>query len=352
MNRVELLFALPLCLAVLGLTLLMTQQADGQTRPSGPDDPDAAPKGWAAPKIPGSVRTEFDLPYAGTTNHRQQLDLYLPKSPKDDQPLPLIVFIHGGAWVVGDKRITGGPTGLQLMMSLVAGGEYAGASIEYRNSSEALWPAQINDCKAAIRWLRASAPKYHLNPDRFAALGTSAGGHLAAMLGTSGGVAALEGKLGDHLDVSSKVNCVVDQFGPVDLLALYGGYSMGTGSPEAKLIGGAIGENVEAARSASPITYVAADNPPFLIVHGTSNPGVNISQSEHLYAALKKAGVDATFIHVIGGGHGNFAAGTPEVNKRIRLFLDKYLRDQKVTISDQSIESGVTGTHPGGPPAP
>jgi acetyl esterase/lipase len=299
------------------------------------------------PRIPETIRAELDLPYVGTDNPRQRLDLYLPKRPASDKPLPLVVFIHGGAFSGGDRKPgpgSGGPSGLNLVLNMVARGDYAGASIGYRLTGGAIWPAQIYDCKAAIRWLRASAKKYNLDPERIGVIGTSAGGHLAAMVGTSGGVAALEGNLGSYRDTSSRVTCAVDQFGPVDFVGLYGGNSHSPDTPEAKLIGGPLGDNLEAARSASPITYAAATNPPFLIVHGTKDPAVNFTQSERFYAALKKAGVDVTFVRVIGGVHGGFTS--PEVNQRIRQFFDKHLRGQDVTVSAEPIQLDAGGARP------
>src|SRR5262249_2482548 len=155
------------------------------------------------------------IPYAGTQNPRQTLDLLLPKVPKGGKPLPLIVNIHGGAFRAGDKSM-----GVREIADLVDAGDYVAATINYRLSGESTWPAQIHDCKAAIRWLRANAAKYGIAPDRIGVIGASAGGHLAAMLGTSGGIAALEGDVGTHAGVSSRVKCVVDQFGPSELLAM------------------------------------------------------------------------------------------------------------------------------------
>lgn len=302
--------------------------------------------GLIGPQGPETIRSELDLPYAATDSPRQRLDLYLPKSPRGKKPLPLVVFIHGGAFIWGDRkpeRGAGDPSGLNLMLSMVASGEYAGASLGYRLSKEAIWPGQIHDCKAAIRWLRANAKKYHFDPDHIGVIGTSAGGHLAAMIGTSGGVTALEGKLGSHLDVSSRVACIVDQYGPTDFLALHGENNRSPDTPAAKLIGGPLPDNLEAARSASPITYIVANNPPFLIIHGTNDPVVNFTQSERFFSALQGAGVDATFIRVIGGGHGNFP--TPEVPLRIRAFFDKHLRGKEVSISAEpiSLEGGRPG---------
>jgi acetyl esterase/lipase len=225
-------------------------------------------------------------------------------------------------------------------MSLVATGDYAGVTINYRLSGEAPWPAQILDAKAAIRWVRANAEKYHLDPDRIGVIGGSAGGHLVALLGTSGGVEALEGDPGPYPGVSSKVRCVVDEFGPSELLAMGDppGFSAhnAANSPESRLLGGPILERREIARAASPITYVSKDDPPFLIIHGDKDPTVPFDQSERLAKALKTSGVEVWFIKVEGGGHGGFR--NPELPRRIRQFFDKNLRDLAVgTISEEPV---------------
>jgi acetyl esterase/lipase len=316
-----------LALALLVYAPVMAQDRTSAPRPS-----------EQAPGIPEAIQAECDLPYAGTNNPRQRLDLYLPKSPKGKKPLPLVVFIHGGAFIFGDRKPEGGagdPSGLNLMLAMVASGEYAGASLGYRLSKEAIWPAQIHDCKAAIRWLRGNAKKYGLDPNHIGVMGTSAGGHLAAMIGTSGDVTTLEGNLGSHRDVSSRVTCIVDQYGPIDFLALHGENNRSPDTPAAKLIGGPLPDNLEATHSASPLTYIVANNPPFLIIQGTKDPVVNFTQSESFFSALQKAGVNATFIRVIGGGHGNFP--TPEVPQRIRAFFDKHLRGKEMLISAEPI---------------
>lgn len=294
------------------------------------------PKG-DRPPLPDSVRVEKDVPYAGTDNPRQTLDLILPKAPKGEKPLPVVVNIHGGAWMQGDKT-----NGLREVADLVASGDYAGATIGYRLSSEATWPAQAHDCKAAIRWLRANAEKYGIDPDRIGVMGSSAGGHLVAMLGTSGGVGSLEGDLGPHKGVSSRVRCVVDKYGPSDLLAM-GDYPSrqdhnSPKSPESRLVGGAVQERREEARSASPVSYVSKDDPPFLIFHGDKDPLVPYNQSERLHEALGKAGVPSLFVKVEGGGHGGFRG--PEVPRRVRQFFDKHLRDEEATISDAPVPNG------------
>lgn len=283
-------------------------------------------------RIPDTIKAELDLPYAGTENPRQKLDLYLPQTRNDDKPIPVVVFILGGAWQAGDKR-----GGFGAIGPLVESGEYAGVSVGYRLTGEAIWPAQIHDCKAAIRWLRANAKKYNLDPEKIGVTGTSAGGHLVAMLGTTGDVPELEGKLGEHLMESSRVTCVVDQFGPSDLLAM-GGSHNNPNSPESKLVGGAVQETQEVAREASATTHVSKEDPPFLLIHGTSDNLVPFHQSELLYEALKKGGVDSTLVPVQGGGHGNF--GTREVAERVRQFFDKHLRGQDVVISAEPIKQG------------
>lgn len=278
-----------------------------------------------------SIEVELNIPYAATDNPRQRLDLYLPKKPANPKPLPIVVYVHGGAWQNGDRR-----GGLGIVGPLVETGEYAGASLGYRLSGEAIWPAQIHDCKAAIRWLKTNAKKYNLDPDRIGVAGTSAGGHLVAMLGTSGDVAALEGTVGGLLNVDSRVHCVVDEFGPTDLLSMRGTHDNGD-SPESKLVGGAIQENAEVARAASPITYVTKEDPPIMMIHGTKDPLVPFQQSELLFASLKKNGVESILVAVEGAGHGNF--GTKEVPSRMKQFFDKHLLGKTITISDEPIKS-------------
>lgn len=291
-----------------------------------------------APRLPPSVKGEFDINYAGGEGEHQKLDLLLPKEPAGDGPLPVIVYIHGGKWREGGKR-----EGINFLVPSVASGQYAGATIDYRLSKDAIWPAQIYDCKAALRWLRAHAKKYNLDPQRIGVIGPSAGGHLAAMLGASGNVARLEGKVGGNLNQTSRVSCVVDQYGPTELLAMSEFPSDiehdAPDSPESRLIGGPIQERKDAARSASPITYVSADDPPFLLIHGTDDPLVPYDQSERFLAALAEEGIDAALIKVQGGGHGGFRSA--ELDRRIRLFFDKHLRGQEdAVIPDDPIQPG------------
>jgi acetyl esterase/lipase len=198
--------------------------------------------------------------------------------------------------------------------------------VGYRFSQEAKFPAQIHDCKAAVRWLRANAEKYNLDTNRFAAWGASAGGHLVALLGTSGGVGDLEGMIND-LHASSRVQAVVDWFGPTDFLHIGEPESdlrhNAPDSPESRLIGGTLLEHKDLAAKASPITYVSKNAPPFLIMHGDTDRTVPFEQSERFYEALKKAGVDATLVPMKGAGHG---FGGPKAIEPVREFLNRCLK--------------------------
>ncbi len=258
-----------------------------------------------------------DIEYARVDGKSLRLDLYLPQR-KWGERLPVVVWIHGGGWRAGSKENTRAPE--------VLGEGYAVASINYRLSWEATFPAQIHDCKAAIRWLRAHAAAYGLDPDRIGVWGSSAGGHLAALLGTSGDVAELEGTVGGNLEYSSRVQAVCDFFGPTDFLAvLEGAWSSARGptAPEALLLGGPVAERVELARLASPVAHVSADDPPFLIVHGERDPVVPVDQSLRLYRALQQVGVEVTLHIVRGAGHG---FRDPTVDQMVRAFFDRHLR--------------------------
>ncbi len=243
--------------------------------------------------------------------------------PKEGAKLPLIINIHGGAFKMGSKE-QGVPTEY-----LVQG--YAVASIKYRLSQHAKFPAQIEDCKAAVRWLRAHANEYRLDPNHFAAWGASAGGHLAVMLGTTGDTKEFD--VGPNLDQTSGVQSVVDYFGPTDFLQMdthrlpNGQVHDPANSPESELIGGAIQKNKDKAAKANPITYITPGAPPFLICHGDADPLVPHHQSELLEAALKKAGVAVMFYTVKGAGHGRF--NDPKVPEMTREFLTKHLKPAK-----------------------
>lgn len=274
------------------------------------------------PKLPAGTAEHRDLRY-GEHKERNTLDLFVPKS---DKPLPLIVWVHGGAWLGGSKD--GGNPALPFLER-----GYAVASINYRLSQHATFPAQIQDCKEAVRFLRANAKKHNLNPDAFGAWGSSAGGHLVALLGTSGGEKERNLPDSPHKDVSDKVQCVVDFFGPTDLtkMAAQSGPNSkidhdAPDAPEAKLIGGAVQKNREKAARANPITYVDKDDPPVLMFHGDADPLVPLGQSELLRDALKKAGVECELVALKGAGHGGAPFASAENRDKIAKFFEKHLK--------------------------
>ena len=238
-----------------------------------------------------------DLIYAVPDGRPLTLDLYLPPGTG---PRPLVIWVHGGAWYEGSKEY--------CPAKPLTDRGYAVASINYRLSHQALFPAQIHDCKGAVRWLRARAAEYGLDAGRVGAWGDSAGGHLVALLGTSGDVPELEGDSGGNLDQSSRVQAVCDWYGPTDMLQMSAAPSEidhdAPDSAEARLFGGPIHEKRDLARLANPITFLRPDAPPFLIVHGDRDPIVPLHQSEILARALRASGVPVTFLTVAGAGHG------------------------------------------------
>jgi acetyl esterase/lipase len=288
--------------------------------PSAPAQPPGKGFQPKAPAVPEGAKRIANLEYAAVGDKKLLLDLYLPE--KADGPLPVVVGIFGGAWMGGSKE--------QAQGIRLAGRGYAVAAFNYRLSGVATFPAQIEDCKAAVRWLRANAKKYNLDPDRIGAIGHSAGGHLASLLGTSAGVKEFD--KGDNLEFSSKVQAVCAMSGPTDFLQMDAHAPKGAflkhdpaNSPESRLIGGAIQENKEKVARANPITYVGKDSPPFLLIHGEADPVVPAHQAELLNEALKKAGVEVRLHLVKGGGHG---VGGKEVNALVDEFFDKHLKGE------------------------
>lgn len=288
-----------------------------------------APKGA---NLPPGIRAEFDLSYIKGGNAAQTLDLYLPETTPD-HAVPLIVHIHGGGWMGGDKY--------PCACAILAAHGYVVASIEYRFSQIAKFPAQIQDCFAALRWLRGNAASYHIDTDRVGVIGGSAGGHLAALIGTAGGKGIFP-PIGEHRDQSERVQAVCDIFGPSDFTSVMKQAEVVEAvkfliefntprDPYSQLIGTALGDN-EASRAVSPITYIDEENPPFLILHGTHDPVVPFAQSEELAAKLRKAAVPVWLQSIPGGSHGGPGFAKPEVKRLIQDFFDKFLQGKKVDL--------------------
>jgi acetyl esterase/lipase len=262
------------------------------------------------------AQAQKNIPYADAPSGPLLLDLYRPETSRG--PVPLIIWIHGGGWKNGSKENC-----LPLRIGFTQRG-YAVASINYRLTGEAPFPAQIEDCKAAVRWLRAHAAEYGLDPDLFGVWGSSAGGHLAALLGTSGDVSAFD--TGENLNVSSRVQAVCDYYGPSDFNSFgkVPGFERHAraDSPESALLGGKPG----AAEAASPVTHVTPDDPPFLIVHGDQDRTVPLDQSRRMDAALRAAGVETELIVLPGSGHGGPAFSAPEMMDKVAAFFDRHLQ--------------------------
>jgi acetyl esterase/lipase len=239
-----------------------------------------------------------DIVYAVADGHELKLDIAVPKYLK--APAPAIVDIPGGAWRVIRKS----PDDALFYAKY----GFIGVSITHRTSDIAPFPAAVHDCKTVIRWLRAHAEKYHINPDKIGVTGFSSGGHLAVLLGTSGGDAFLEGH-GGYEDYSSRVQAVVDHFGPTDFLKMNDTDLpdrtdvFSPDSPPSLFLGGPLREKADLARLANPITYIDPKDPPVFIGHGEKDGMVVINQSEILYEALKKAGVPTTFVRVKNATH-------------------------------------------------
>ncbi|HZP16601.1 MAG TPA: alpha/beta hydrolase [Terriglobales bacterium] len=275
-----------------------------------------------SPPPPGT-RVDRDLIFAKFGDKNLSLDLYRPA--KQAGKLPVVVWIYGGAWMQRNKSAQVGHG------SWLATHGYAVAVIDYRLSSEALFPAQINDCKAAVRWLRANAAKYGLDGEHVGAWGESSGGHLASMLGVTGDRSVL-GAQGDSSE-SSSVQAVVDFYGPTDFLQM-DAHALPNSpfkhdapdSPESRLVGGPIQQNASRVEAANPVKYVARNAPPFLIVHGEQDPLVPCHQSELLYEALKKEGAGVTFYKIAGAGHGGPEFYNEMMRGAVLAFLDRHLK--------------------------
>jgi len=267
-----------------------------------------------------------DVAYADKSS-AQKMDIYLPEGTG---PFPVVVLIHGGAFKMGDKGMEASNAA-----ALVAKG-IAAASINYRLSGEAKFPAQIEDCKAAVRFLRANAAKYNLNPDKIGSWGASAGGNLSSLLGTTSGITELEGASLGNAGFSSKVVASVDWFGPINFLTMDAeasalGFTINTNSassPESQLIGAAIQTVPEKVAKANPTTYVSADDAAFFIQVGSMDRNIPYTQSLNFYNALKpvKGAENVTYELLEGAGHGGSQFSSAANLVKVVAFFEKHLK--------------------------
>lgn len=284
-------------------------------------------------QVPPGVKLVRDVVYIDGGDEAQKLDVYVPEKPSD-KPLPLIVHIHGGGWMGGSK--------FPCPVANMAQRGYVVASVEYRFSQKAVFPAQIQDCQAAIRWLRAKHKEYNLDPDHVGVVGGSAGGHLSALVGTAGGKKAFP-MIGGNEDQSDRVQCVCDIFGPTNFATVMKQadddknvrniFKFNTPSdPYSSLIGVSLNSDKAKTDAVSPIHYVSNDSPPMLILHGTHDTLVPYAQSEELAVALKAKGVPVWLQTLPNAGHGGPAFGKPTVLSLMVNFFDKHLQGKDVAI--------------------
>ncbi len=273
----------------------------------------------SAPAADSSFKKMKDIKFAEIDGHELKLDLYLPDAARNP---PLIVWVHGGAWRAGSKD-------RMPLTDLVREG-YAVASVDYRLSPVAKFPAAIHDIKGAIRFLRAKQEDYGFNAEKIGIAGASAGGHLVALVGTTNGHKELEGDVGGNLDQSSDVQAVVSYYGASNFMTILNQstpHGLSVRVPALELfIGGRPEEVPDLARLASPVFHVDRNDPPLLLIHGDQDPQMPINQSHELHGKYKELGLQVTFEVVHGAAHGGKAFHDATRVKLVTRFLDKWVR--------------------------
>lgn len=267
----------------------------------------------APDEFPPGTTSHFDIPYATAGGHRLLLDLHLP--PGAGHP-PLVIYLHGGAWRAGDKG--------EVPAFLVHSG-YAVASLDFRSSELARFPANVHDIKAGIRFLRANAARYGYRADRIAVSGSSSGGHLAALVGTTNGHPELEGEVGEHARESSAVQAIITWVGASNLATIIQQSTpdgLKVRVPAVQLLLGGLPDEVpELARLASPVAHVDGDDPPILILHGDQDLTIPVNQALELDGAYRRAGRVAELMIIPGAGHvaRPFFNDAPAVNRAVEF---------------------------------
>ncbi|MDF1737808.1 MAG: alpha/beta hydrolase [Verrucomicrobiales bacterium] len=269
-----------------------------------------------SPQIPAGIKVERDLLYATHNQVDLKLDLYLPEAEPNGL-MPAVIWIHGGGWLKGSKD--------KCPAAFLAQHGFAVASISYRLADTTQWPGQIDDCCAAVRWLRSNGEKYGIDGERIGAWGSSAGGHLAALLGTR--------DADQSAGVDARVQAVCDWFGPTNLLTMPPNNVSETRTAEqvansngAKLLGTTVREVPELAKDASALFHITKEDPPFLITHGSEDPGVPLSQSITFHDALQKAGIKSRFVIVKGAKHGGKEFQSDKVKNTVVAFFKETLK--------------------------
>lgn len=288
-----------------------------------------------------------DVNYVGDGKGFHNLDIYLPKTTQSKYPV--VMYIYGSAWYSNSGK---GADMTTVGAALLDAG-FAVVTPNHRNSTDAKFPAQSHDIKAVIRFIRGNAPKYKFDTSFIASSGSSSGGHLASLMGTTNGVKQytvdsttmdLEGNLGDYDNFSSKVDAVVDFFGPVDFMRMENCNTYkGADSPEAAIIGGAPAQNQDKTKLLSPITYVDKTDPPILIFHGGQDNVVPNCQSQFFYDKFQQVGVESEYVFVSNGQHGPNVNNTQQNLQKMTQFL---LKQKNVVTGIEQYEPLVTSIFP------
>lgn len=270
----------------------------------------------AAPIFAEEVVFETGIEYANPDDQHLQLNLARPK--EGTGPFPAVLCIHGGGFRAGKRE------GWDKRCQLFAERGYVAATVTYRLAPKYQFPAAVHDCKAAVRWLRANAEKYHIDPARIGVVGDSAGGHLAQFLGVTGGVPEFEGD-GGHASHSSRVTCIVNYYGPSDLTKSYG-RSVDAAEVLPLWLGGDATKERRRHIQASPLYWVTPNAAPTLLIHGTKDAYVNYEQAEWIHERLKAAEVDVELLTLEGAGHGFKGADAEKAEKAMFDFFAKHLQ--------------------------
>jgi acetyl esterase/lipase len=267
------------------------------------------------------VQVQRDLIYATLEDGTAlKLDIYQPAQPTGKEPL--VIWIHGGGWRNGSKQNVNAH-----MLQLVPNG-YAVASLDYRLGGLLKHPDHIHDCNAAVRWLKAHATELHYSVEKVAVAGSSAGGHLALLVGVASDVPALQGKVGDCLDQNSRVDAIIDFYGPTDIIALGQAKRHGEESVVPEALG----------KEASPVNYLDVNDPPVLIFQGKADPVVVLQQSITLDEMYRKLGLESSLTLFDDTGHGGRAFAQPQVLDSIKAFLKKHLKSDIQDAANHSDE--------------
>jgi len=282
--------------------------------------------------IPEGVEASLDIVYRRAGDREAKLDVYVPTAEAPPGGRPAILAIHGGGWRGGSK------TDFGRMAARLTRHDYVVVSVEYLLSKPGSpsWPANFEDVREAVRWVRRHADGYGIDPDRIVAMGASAGGHLSALLGTypDGPVAAAGlpsprgGMPANSKAVSARVQAVIDLYGPTDLRGLIESRKQ-TGGPLHLFLGGGPDRFPGRFEAASPVRHVSSDDPPMLFIHGADDPLVPVAQSEALASALNAAGVPNHLIVIEGARHGfDLKVGGRDLVPEVIAFLDAAWKDK------------------------